>query len=381
MIGKRLVLHGEFVEAYLYFDFLWLFAADGSIRAFDIAAFCATRLNGDGTAATALFSDNRLLETGTEEQISKAENLVKMGGGYDVSGIEVDRFSYIFEHELEFRSLLDVKFYYGRAYVGTDASVVQLRAMSQGDMRQPRGSMSKGGLNRQKLSDLPARVIQCRFGAVSAACGPDGGLIGFGADAEAADWRLSLKQFAERSYGVAINGHAVTNLAGRTKVQIYGATLKPVRASRVANGEELGEDRRQRLTAISAVPLEEPSARVNTLAETDGGGSLFLFNRTVWQFDARGHSRRASLIGDNLDIGPIQMTPLRTGPPGRVLAMSSMGAGVIAEMDDAVFVMRWGCWTPLVEEPVHSVRGYQNSKRYQRVATAVMEDRVEIIAI
>lgn len=381
MTGKRLVLHGKFVEAYLYFDFLWLFANDGSIRAFDIAAFCAERLNGEGAAANALFSDNRLLEDPTSQLRYKAERLLKAGGQYDVSSADVDQFSYIFEDELAFRSLLDVKFYYGRAYIGTDSSVVQLTAINQGDMRDQRGATARSGLDSRKLSDLPARAFHCRFGAVGAACGAAGGLIGFGADSDAHDWELKFDLFADRSYGVAINGRAVTNLSGRNKVQIYQATLEPRRTVRGTYSEELETDRQLRLTGISKTPLREPSDRVNMLAERNESTGLFLFNKTIWQFDADGQSRRANLMGEDLELGTIDLTPLRKGPPGRVLSMSSMDAGVIAETDDAVFLQLFGRWTSLLEEPVHSVRGYQSSKRYQRVATAVVRDRVEIIAL
>ncbi|MBF0872145.1 MAG: hypothetical protein ABF562_11645 [Gluconobacter japonicus] len=381
MIGKRLVLHGTFIEAYLYFDFLWLFASDGSVRAFDIAAFCNECLNGEAAAARALFSDNRLIQTGNDELYSQVTRLRKIGGRYDVSPTDIDRFSYIFERELEFRSLLDVKFYYGCAYVGTDASTVQLTVASQGSSREKRGSIARSGLNNRKLSDLPARAFHCRFGAIGAACGPAGGLIGFGADLEDRVSEFQLKLFTQSSYGVALNGPVITNLSRRNQVQIFDATLEDESSTKEIDSEFSHLDEKYSLTNISKNPSEEISNKINGFSEKDSIEGMFLFNKTIWKFDAEGYCCRVKLMGDGFNLGPIELTPSRQAPPGRVLSMSSMLGGVIAETDDAVFIQQSGQWKSLIEEPVYSTRGYQNSKRYQRVATAVTRDRVEIIVI
>lgn len=381
MIGKRLVLHGAFVEAYLYFDFLWLFSSDGNIRAFDIAAYCAERLNGEGAAAAALFSDNRILEDGRDPGvIHLAERMLATGGRYDVSAEEVDRFSYIFERSLEFRSLLDVRFYYGRAYIGTDASIEQFNATGVSASHEKRGAVAKARLNSQRVSDRPARAFHGRFGAVAAACGKAGGLIGLGADDVSPGFKIRFDKFAETSYGVAINGTAVTNLAARTRTQIYGARLEPKRARPGVDGEEHGRDRQFTLAAVSSLPLERPTEQVNRLAANDETRGVFLFNQSVWRFDAEGKSQIVKM-GENPQLDSISTSSPKDGPPGRVLSMSTTKGGVIAETDDAVFVQRYGEWKELLSEPVHSVRGYQNSKRYQRLATAVARTRIELISI
>lgn len=379
MIGKRLILQGSFVEAYLYFDFLWLFANDGSVRAFDVTGYCSERLNGEGAAAAALFSDNRVLEGPQAPVADLADRILKAGGHYDVSAADVDRYSYIFENRLEFRSLLDVRFYYGRAYVGTDASIEQFNAYGLDALSEKRGVASRFNLNKQKIAEKPARALHGRFGAIAAACGKAGGFIGYGADDASPGWRMHLKQFAEASYGVAINGAALTNLVGRDRTQVYQAKLEPKPNTFEVDGEEYGKDRQLRLTSLSETPLATPTQQINQLTTADQTRGVFLFNQSVWRFDVDGKAQRANLSKDpQLSV---EISPRKDGPPGRVLSMSTMGAGVIAETDDAVYLQQFGKWIALLAEPVHSVRGYQSSKRYRRVATAVARNRVEVIAI
>lgn len=383
MKGKRLCLYGRFVEAYLYFDFLWLFSKDGTVRAFDIASFCAERLNGDGEAAAALFSDNRLLDQPFKIRTkASATELLEKGGAYEVSAKDVDRYSYIFENELKFRSLLDVRFYYGRAYVGTDTNIVQLFARDRADLQElKRGSSRQASLGGRSVSDLPARAFRCRFGAVGAACGRGGGLIGVGADTSDRDWTVKFKQFAETSFGLALNGHAVTNLASRNRIQFFKATLSEITTERPVSFDEPEEDWRRHIISVSDAAFLPQAERVNAVTASEETSGIFLFNRTLWRFDANGRQERSTFVNSNLEIDEINRGPARKGPPGRVLSMSSMQAGVLAETDDAVFLYSGRHWIPLVEEAVYSVRGYQNSKRYQRIATAVTRDRVEVIAI
>ncbi|MGJ5020368.1 hypothetical protein [Bradyrhizobium oligotrophicum] len=379
---KRLSLLGKYVEAYLYFDFLWLFSEDGTIRAFDLASFCTERLNGDGEAAIALFSDNRLLSQLGPTQ-NRARELLSEGGAYEVSSEDVDRYSYICEKELDFRSLLDVRFYYGRAYVGTDSNILQVSAMGRSDMQEfARGRSLSRPLERRIVSDRPARAFHCRFGAVGAACGLYGGLIGLGADAPDGRWTINFGQFAESSFGLTISGRAITNLAGRNRIQFYSTVSAEDRREKTE--EHLDEsvmDGNLHLGDVAGIAFQSEAEQLNSIMAADVTRGVFLFNRSLWQFKLNGPPTLARFMDSDLAAPHVRVHPIRRGPPGRVLSMSSIEAGVLAETDDSVFLYQAGSWFPLVEEAVHAVRGYQTSKRYQRIATAVTRDRVDVIAV
>src|SRR4051812_24043804 len=111
---KRLILPGRYVEAYLYFDFAWLFSKDGVVRAFDIARYCAERLNGEGGAAERLFSNNQMLPqyaTASPAVEQALASLLSSNRPIDVSAADVDLYSYIFPTGAACRSVLDVRFY------------------------------------------------------------------------------------------------------------------------------------------------------------------------------------------------------------------------------------------------------------------------------
>ncbi len=217
---KRLQLAGHFVEAYLYFDYAWLFSKDGVVRAFDLSKYCEDRLNGEGGAAMAVFSDNRRLKA--QQGVSESEptaltRLLASDTPIQVPVQDVDRYSHIFQTAGTCRSILDIRFYNGRAFVGTDDGISQFIALGREDLREHPLGRSNTGLSDQKVSDWPARQIQGRYGAVTAACGPDGGIVGVGVGVERRDRRVVFEQFAERSYAVEMNGNAVSSLATSTR--------------------------------------------------------------------------------------------------------------------------------------------------------------------
>lgn len=382
---KRLILPGRFVEAYLYFDFAWLFAKDGTIRAFDIAAFCEARLNGDGAAAIALFSDNRALSANRivqpELQIS-ADQLLDADQTIEATAHDVDCFSYIFERVLSFKSLLDTRFYYGRGYIGTDASIVQLEARSRQNFTAERlGRASRDGLGQRLVSDRPARAFQCRFGAIGAACGSEGGLIGFDAASDKPDWTVRFEPFAEKSFGLELNGYAVTNLADMNTIELYSTSLRESNLRpQPSNLEEKGEP--ACLEMVKEQSYLEETASLNRMFNRDDADGIFLFSKTVWQFTLGGSANRVQLIDKNLHVhSDLYAKPVKSTLSGRALAMSTTDVGVLVETDDEVLVMGRTGWTSLVDEAVYSMRGYQNSKRYQHVMTAVTRDRAELITI
>lgn len=107
-------LHGAYVEAYLYFDFAWLISKDGLIRAFDIDEYCSKRLNGSGNAVSKLFANNQRLTLGKPDP--EVDRLLETQISIDVSENDLECFSYTFRSLVDFESILDLRFYYGRAF-------------------------------------------------------------------------------------------------------------------------------------------------------------------------------------------------------------------------------------------------------------------------
>jgi len=379
---KRLVLPGKFVDAYVYFDFVWLFSKDGVVRAFDLARFCEERLNGERGVAAALFSNNKLLSQYQDDDGREAPALAQMLSSdrpIEVALPDVNAFSYIFQTKGACRSVLDVRFYNGRAFVGADNGIQQFIALGRDDLQDSQlGRSASESLHDQRVSELPARQIRGRLGAVAAACGPAGGIVGFGAGTDDRNWRISFKSFADRCYGIELNQHAVSSMAGGLAVELYGVNRHRV-AQQPTRGIQDDEHDAVELTGVKGRGFEVQGVHLNRqIAGLPGAARTFLFKETLWVLAEDGFYY-FRLVQNN-EIAVSQSMRMAK-PPTRVLSASGSSAGVIVESDDEVYVLNGGRWHTLVSEPVHSVRGYPSSKRFQRLITAVTQDRVEIAAI
>jgi hypothetical protein len=107
-----------------------------------------------------------------------------------------------------------------------------------------------------------------------------------------------------------------------------------------------------------------------------GGKTLGLIALVHGQFAHDGSAMWVQMIDGHLNVkSDLTSVAVRSKSHGRILAMSTTDAGVLAETDDQVLIyLGQSGWIPLVDEAVHSMRGYQNSKRYQHVITVVTRD-------
>jgi hypothetical protein len=382
---KRLVLPGRFVEAYLYFDFLWLVSRDGVVRAFDIEAFCNGNLGGDAEAAVVLFADNQRFlreKRRLSELFVRVTNLLNANSVIEASVSDTDQYSYIFSTDIRFRSVLDLRFYYGRGYIGTDSSIRQFVARGRDEMGadQP-GRIAGQGLKDELVSDRPARQFRCRYGAVGAACGRAGGVVGTGAGTDDPAWRISFEQFANESFGIELSGDAIANVSRTNEIEFFFAARRPSRhiASNAARDDQM---ERLELVDVQGQGFEEQTSRLNSLVSSYGSESrVFLFQSTVWVITSAGELRRLKIVEEER----LLPSPIERGrflaPPERVISTSSTAEGIIAETDEHVFILNDRRWKEVFNEPVHSVRGYPSSRRYQNLVTAVARDRVELIAL
>lgn len=377
---KRLVLPGKFVDAYVYFDFAWLFSKDGVVRAFDLARYCEKRLNGEGNAAIALFSNNQLLPEHQRQDASALTELLSSDQPIEVAAPDVDGFSYIFNTGECCRSVLDVRFYNRRAFIGADNGIQQFLALGRDDLHQNEiGRSSSATLRHQRVSELPARQIRGRLGAVAAACGPAGGVVGFGAATDDPNWRIDFKSFAERCYGVELNQNALSCVVGSTAVERYGVSRHRMEQRPSKDFQDDEYDSFELTDVKGREEFEPQDARLNELiAELPGAMRTFLFKETLWVLAEDGFYYFRLLQNDKRAVSrSLKMEK----PPARVLSASGSRAGIVVESDDEVSVLNRYRWHTLVSEPVHSVRGYPSSKRFQHLITLVMRDRVELTAI
>ncbi|QCL95498.1 hypothetical protein [Agrobacterium tumefaciens] len=376
-----LSLHGHYVECYLYFDFAWLISKDGLIRAFDIEEFCRNRLNGSGNAASKIFADNRRISAGGPDQ--EVDRLLQTKSSLDVSVDDVERFSYTFESNVDFKSLLDIRFYYGRAYFSTEKSIHQFTALDRGNLQFGGiGRAAKVSLNRRLVSDLACRQFRCRYGAVSAACGKNGGLVAFRTNSNDSDWEIAFQKFASHSYGIELNRNAISNLRTPTQVEFYNAQSRKT-ASISSSGLEADEAKQDTVELMSVGDLgyQSQADHLRDLIETGGSAvkRVFLFKSTFWVEFQNGTIKRLAATEKEQITNPRILGSFDA--PGRVLSTDNTKMGVVVETDDHVFLRCQGRWVTIVDDQVHSMRGYMNSKRYQNVVTAVRRERVDLVAL
>ncbi|KAK0360313.1 hypothetical protein LTR94_027797, partial [Friedmanniomyces endolithicus] len=245
------------------------------------------------------------------------------------------------------------------------------------------GRTAKTPLNQRRVSDLASRQFRCRYGAVSAACGKNGGLIAFGTNTEESEWEISFQEFASQSYGIELNTDAISNLRTPTQVEFYHAESGRTALS-VQNKLEAEESGRQEveLMTVGGLDYQEQSAQFRELIEHAGSSAkrMFLFKSTIWvEFHDGTIKRLAATDRNQITENPRELGSFAA--PGRVLSTDNTEMGVVVESDDRVFLRRPKLWVTLVNDQVHSVRGYMNSKRYRNIVTAVRRECVELIAL
>lgn len=382
MRRATLSLHGRFVDAYLYFDFAWLVSRDGLVRAFDIERYCLEKLNGIGRSAANLFANNQDIAIA---QLS--ENLTRLLDGetvIDVTEADVDDYSYIFQFGFDFKSIFDLKFYYGRAYLSTEKSIQQFTARGRRDLEVSLdGRTSRSKLSEKHVSDRASRQFQCRYGAVSAACGKNGGLLGLGASSDDPEWEIAFDEFTDQSFSIELNSNALSSLRTPTQVELFQAhSDRSLRQKVRSRSEDEGNRDGLELKGVDGRGFEHQAARIRDLINTTGEGvrRVFLFKNTVWVETEGGKLRsvrtaKQDTLVDEPEVGP------EFSSPARILSTANTKMGTVVEGDDQVFLRRSGRWNVLVDDQVYSVRGYLNSKRYQNVITAVRRRQVDLITI
>ncbi len=392
MILKRLVVPGHFVEAHLYFDFLWLIDAGGSVRALDLATFIDARLNGEGAAAHRLFARNDQLVTDrfsarASEQRPDVQRLLQSDKPITLSEKDVEEFSFHFGAEEDLEQPLDVRFYSGRAYVGAPGGLFQFMAPGRDDLS---GSTRRGAASRplrlkRVFDEGTPRQIQCRFGSVNFACGPEGGFVGLGALTADDGWEPKARKIVATSFFTEVNRAGIGHVGEAAELQLAGtrmsSSLGPVPRDDQAERLEVTDveakddeamDRAKRALRSNTGSDVTPERMYLTTAQalvvmSDGSLRMFAYAKDAEFLHTKAH-----------------ITALKP-PPGRILATTTTCGKIVAECDDDIFVLnrssgRW-TWQKIFGEPVYSVRGYPASKWYRQMLTIVAEGRTELVFI
>lgn len=219
MITKRLSLPGNFVEAFLYFDFLWLISPEGDTWSFDMLKFINSKFSDAGVAhqcAMAFARNDQILNPFSDFNPDFIPDAI------EVTLDEVERYSRIFDTRLDFRSILDMRCYYGRVFVATDNSIRQLTALSRSDLAHVAlGRRANGQLGGEVVHDARCVQFRCQYGTISAACAYDGGFYAAGASSPDPSWRPKFKQFANHSLATEFVADRLTNVPEANDVEFF----------------------------------------------------------------------------------------------------------------------------------------------------------------
>lgn len=388
MIVKKLRLHGSFVEAFLYFDFLWLIRASGEIVAFDIERFLSATVGSDFDPARVVFARNDLLTQPNYRDAAVSAQSVSVqaflrSGAIDVDQQQIERFAIAFDTRLRARSILDMRCYYGRAYVATDSNVLQFTVFGRSDLKHlGSGTRGNGRLGGAVVHDARCLQFRTQFGVISAACGKDGGYYAVGANSSEATWKASFRRFASQSRATEFLSDTVTNVRTGSELEFYSTE----RRSAFEDLEQRVEEEEGVDVVIEEVGSQIDSTTVNgeieRVAESRGKHfvRVFLTRSGVFAQDEDRQLHNFRLVEGNRLINP---RPLRPFPPAPtdILSLTTCPMGVVAELDDSVVILNRGTWTNLYDSAIFSVRGYPASKWYKNLITVVGEDRAEVLFV
>ncbi len=406
MISPRIRLEGRFVEAFLYYDFLWLLTADGEIWAFDTTAYLTDKLGADAEQAIMAFARNDRLPRGTRDAVDphfKSDLIRRIGSqSLDLTIADVQSYSRIFKSgNAAAKSILDFRCYYGRGFVATDMDVFQLRMLGRSDLEHVHiGGRGNGALGGQKVADFRCRQFRTNFGMVSAAAGPDGAWYASGLLSDDSAWRAHFQKFAEKSTATEVMGGAMTNIAGPNEIAVFETDIHPLFPGPSLPTVEVA---RQQLAQRSSLPLVEDERQQQEISKVVGLNQdvttplrqvmertqseekivfkrVFLSKSKVFAVDQRQRLHAITLVSKNLLQMPT-FTSTFPAAPGSVLSITfTAGGKTVAELDDEVCIVDFyrKTWDRIFEGEVYSVRGYPGSKWYQNLLTLVGDDRVEL---
>lgn len=392
MITQRIRLAGSFVEAFLYFDFLWLLNADGEIWAFDTAAYLTDKVKSDPNAALMAFARNDRLPRNQHDRVEQAfqQHLTHSIGaqGLDLTEAEVQRFSRVFKGgRAPAKSILDFRCYYGRGFIATDTSVLQLRMLGRSDLQHVHlGGRGNGALGGDKVADFRCRQLRTNLGLISAAAGPNGAWYASGGLSDDPEWRAAFVKFAEKSNATEVMDGAMINVASADELSVFDTEIHPIESrSQYAAIEDDQVRPAQEITKVLGdrsdvtTPLRSALRRIQE-ADRRTFKRTFLSKSKVFAVDDKDQIHTLRLDQENR-LQPLTPSSRFPATPGRILSITFTANGkTVAELDDEVCLLDFPRkrWETVFQGEVYSIRGYPGSRWYQNLLTCVGEDSVEL---
>lgn len=383
MIVRRLSLPGNFVESFLYFDFLWLVSSEGDIWAFDIKQFIEAKFFDPALARQCAMAFAR------NDQISQPFSGFQpeyVPESIEVTQQELEQYSRIFDTRLDFSSVLDMRCYYGRVFLATDKDIRQLNALNRSDLGHvPLGRRANGQMGGDVVHDVRCVQFRCQYGVISAACAYDGGFYAAGANSPDSDWRANFKQFTNHSLATEFVADRLTNIPEPDDVSFFRTDYHSIDSENNFPADLQDNDLEKFEVTKIEEQDEEFSARASqailgTNGSYAGKVSRVFLSRSVLFAVGFDHVVRSIKIADKNGMiqNPRDSRPFPAAR-GPILAMTASAVGMVAELDDEVAVLADGRWHTIFEDAVYSVRGYPNSKWYRNLATAVGSERTDLI--
>ncbi len=387
---KRLILPGDFVEAFLYFDFLWLVHEAGDVWAFDIAACMHAKFPSDADTATMVFARNDLLSSNSTfenfEDFSPAVRAFIDQGDVELTREELERFSRIFDTKIDARSVLDMRCYYSRAYIATEKSVVQFKLFGRDQLAHVSvGARANGQLGGVKVHDAKCLQFRSQYGVISAACGTDGAWYAREASSGLdTGWTAKFEKFATVSHATEFVADRLTSIASFKKLDVF--RTKRQNSNRIQtkppidSGSEVTE--REEITEVSGIDEDIEAGVAKELSQASSTVEfppvkLFLTRNVLFAFHANAAVTTIRLADHGEVVAPRARQVSKS--PGPVLSSSTSSLGLLIELDEAVCVLSGNRWQQIYDGPVYSVRGYPGAKWYRRLVTAVGDGRTELI--
>ncbi|MFY8093529.1 MAG: hypothetical protein ACOVN0_08615 [Niveispirillum sp.] len=385
---SRLTLDGEFIEAFLYYDFLWLLTRDGEAWAFDMTAYLNDEVASNDPDAVMAFTRNDQMPRDNRGYVdSQFKKKVSREFGRDGLYVEkkiVHKYSRVFKaFDNDAKSVLDFRCYYGRGFIATESRVFSLQMLGRTDLNHMQlGGYGNGALQGSPMADFRCRQFRTNFGMITAAAGPDGAWYASGLLANNPKSEIKFKRFSEKSVATEVMAGQVANVISQNSLRFFETDIHPIQ-----NEDHCLEDEQQKQE------IDNIESENTTYTDKVNGSLQAIENEKKTVFTKTFLSKSKIFASDNKNIlHTISITennmlkdPERTEPypcaPGPILSLTfSAGGKAIVELDDRVCM--WNSykktWDDIFDGEVYSVRGYPGSRWYQNLVTLVGDDRVEL---
>jgi hypothetical protein len=379
--AARVLIEGDYVDAYLYGGLLLVWDSKGRlvIVTTDSIAKAAARVaeTSPGVARSA-FVDNKLLDgDGVGSLGSVLDSPLARQNGDEPTSIPMKALDAHYFDVASDAAVLDLMATYGQLFISTDDSLLSVR-FDRSEVTKPRAR-----LNHRCLATTP------RYGAVTASC------------ADVGTWILFNEYNPQRSSAAHVDqidpsttvrhswmGLTLLSYGEQNQVSPFRAVVEKHEGHKVATSVEramiLTTTVDGRYTGGDVSEIDLAAADFDLLVgrtaavdddlvdamrradfSTSFTGVVFTATRGVLHATfASNWSGYLHQSGERVEVGRV---------PGRVLSACDTTGGFVIETEESLFYASSDGSTVLLNREVISVRSYPRSKRHRRAITATVD--------